>query len=139
MMIKGNGVISGVAKGKVIVSDTAFGYFGGVNPRNGEIIDKWHELFGENIKGKVFVYPEGRGSTVGAAIILELARSGCAPAAIVNISSETITSAGCLLADEFYDVKIPMVDSISKEDFQKIKKDMLLEVNGATGEIIIID
>ena len=77
--IQGKGIVGGKAKGRAIVSERPFGFFGGVNPKTGVVIDKWHELYGESIKGKVFIYPEGRGSTVGAAIILELARTGCAP------------------------------------------------------------
>ena len=67
--LQGKGIVEGIGKGPAIVSEKPFGFFGGVNPKTGEIIDKWHELYGQSIKGKVFVYPEGRGSTVGAAII----------------------------------------------------------------------
>ncbi len=137
MMIKGKGITEGIATGAALVSDKPFGFFGGVDPRTGKVIDKWHELYEQNIKDKVFVYPEGRGSTVGAAIILELARTGCAPAAIINMKTETITAAGGLLAEEFYGRQIPMVDSISEEDFQKIKTGQMITVNGNTGEIEI--
>jgi len=69
-------VIDGTAKAEAIVSTQPFGFFGGVNPSTGLIIDKWHDLYGQNIKGKILDYPEGRGSTVGAAVVLELARAG---------------------------------------------------------------
>ena len=36
-----------------------FGFWGGVDPATGNIIDQRHELYGQNIKGKVFVFPEG--------------------------------------------------------------------------------
>lgn len=135
--IKGRGILDGIAKGEAIVSSQPFGFFGGVNPLTGEIIDKRHELFGQNIKGKIFIYPEGRGSTVGAAIMLELARTGSAPAAIVNIEIETITAAGGLLAKKFYNIDIPMIDQLQENPIELIKTGDVVEVNGTTGEITI--
>jgi predicted aconitase with swiveling domain len=130
-------LIEGNAKAEAIVSTQPFGFFGGVDPSTGIVIDKWHELYGQSIKGKVFVYPEGRGSTVGAAIILELARTGCAPAAIVNAKIETITAAGGLLAKKFYDKDIPMVDRLDADLTAVIKNGDTVAVNGFTGEVSI--
>ncbi len=135
--IKGRGLIEGVSKGEAIVSTQPFGFFGGVDPSTGVIIDKWHELYGQSIKGKVFVYPEGRGSTVGAAIILELTRTGCAPAAIVNAKIETITAAGGVMAKKFYNKDIPMVDRLAEDPITAIKTGDIVEVNGNTGEVSI--
>lgn len=133
----GRGIIDGKVKAEAIVSSQPFGFFGGVNPSTGVIIDKRHELFGQSIKGKVFIYPEGRGSTVGAAIMLELARTGCAPAAILNFKIETITAAGGLLAKKFYNIDIPMVDQLHENSVRLIKTGDMVEVNGTTGEIIV--
>jgi predicted aconitase with swiveling domain len=135
--IIGRGILDGKVKAEAIVSSQTFGFFGGVNPSTGIVIDRRHELFGQSIKGKVFIYPEGRGSTVGAAIMLELARTGCAPAAIVNIKIETITAAGGLLAKKFYNLDIPMVDQLQENPVELIKTGDVVEVNGTTGEVII--
>jgi len=134
--IIGRGILDGKVKAEAIVSSQPFGFFGGVDPSTGVIIDRRHELFGQSIKGKVFIYPQGRGSTVGAAIMLELARTGCAPAAIVNMEIETITAAGGLLAKKFYGLDIPMVDQLQEDPFNLIKTGDIVEVNGTTGEII---
>lgn len=136
--LQGKGIVEGKARGEAIVSSSPFGFFGGVNPKTGIIIDKWHELYGKSIKGKVFIYPEGRGSTVGAAIILELARTGCAPAAIVNCNIEVITAGGGVMAKTFYDMNIPMVDGISRNDLMSIKDGQIIEVNGNTGEVVLL-
>ena len=86
----------------------------------------------------MFIYPEGRGSTVGAAIILELARTGCAPAAIVNCNIETITAGGGVMAKTFYDAEIPMIDGIKKEELMAIETGTLVEVDGDAGTLIIL-
>lgn len=135
--IIGRGILDGKVKAEAIVSSQPFGFFGGVDPSTGIVIDKWHELFGQSIKGKVFVFPEGRGSTVGAAIMLELARTGCEPAAIINVKIETITAAGGLLAKNFYNKDIPMIDRFSENPIELIKTGDMVEVDGATGEVII--
>ncbi len=135
--ISGRGVIEGTAKAEAIVSTQPFGFFGGVNPSTGLVIDKRHELYGQNIKGKVLVYPEGRGSTVGAAVVLEIVRTGCAPAAIINRKIETITAAGGLMAKKFYNKDMPMVDRLSEDPIKAIKTGDIVEVNGTTGEVII--
>ncbi|MDR2089955.1 MAG: DUF126 domain-containing protein [Clostridiales Family XIII bacterium] len=136
-IIRGRGVIGGVAKGEALVTSEPFGFFGGVNPATGIVIDKRHALYGQSMKGKVFVYPEGRGSTVGAAIILELARTGCAPAAIINISIETITAAGGLLAQKLYGRGIPMIDRPDRNPIEEIETGATVEVDGSSGKISI--
>ena len=60
---KGKGVNDGKNAGPALVTGQMFGFWGGVDPATGTIIDQRHELYGQNIKGKVFVFPEGRGST----------------------------------------------------------------------------
>ncbi len=124
---------------EALVSHQAFGFFGGVNPRTGEIIDKWHDLYGQNMKGKVLVYPEGRGSTVGAAIILELARTGCAPAAILNNVSEIITATGGVLAKKFYDCEVPMLDKFGCDITAEIKSGDKLRIDPSTGEVSLLE
>ena len=139
--IQGKGIVGGKAKGRAIVSERPFGFFGGVNPKTGVVIDKWHELYGESIKGKVFIYPEGRGSTVGAAIILELARTGCAPAAIVNCNIETITAGGGVMAKTFYDVDIPMTAEATASTVtlgDEIDSSYAVVIDGDAGTITVL-
>lgn len=136
--MQGKPVNPGLAEAEAIVTTQMFGFWGGVDTQTGEIIDARHELCGQNIKGKVFVFPEGRGSTVGAAVILELVRCGVAPAAIVNLKTEGILASGAILADKFYQVAMPVVDSLSEEDFYSIKTGDTLRVDGSRGEVTVL-
>lgn len=139
---KGRVLVEGTAEGEAIVTDQPFGFFGGVDPTTGVIIDAWHELHGQSIKDKIFIFPEGRGSTVGAAIILELVRTSSAPSAILNNKSEIITVAGGVIAEAFYGKALPMVDSfdcdITKEirtgDYVRIMADGTVTVIKSCGE-----
>ncbi|SMB92251.1 predicted aconitase subunit 2 [Thermanaeromonas toyohensis ToBE] len=136
-ILYGRGITKGCSRGEAIVTRQPFGFWGGVDPKTGFIIDKRHELYGQNVKGKVFVFPEGRGSTVGAAVILELVRCGNAPAAIVNRKTETILAVGGVLAEKFYNTSIPIVDSLNEDPTVVIKTGDIVEVNGITGEVKI--
>ncbi len=125
---KGRTVVGGGAvKGEALVSRMSFGFFGGVNPKTGVVIDEWHDLYGENIKDKILIYPEGRGSTVGAAIIL--ARCGCAPKAILFNDSEIITATGGILSEKFYSREIPMMDRFECDVTKNIKTGDTVRVN----------
>lgn len=135
--MKGHSINQGIVCAEAIVTNQVFGFWGGIDTNTGIIIDEHHELCGQSIKGKVFIFPEGRGSTVGASVILELARCGTAPAAMVNQKTEVILATGAILAEKFYDIRIPVVDSLDKDPVAEIKSGDLVEVNGDTGEVYI--
>lgn len=136
--MKGRKISGGRVRAEAIVTDQVFGFWGGVNTSTGEIIDERHPLCGQNIKGKVFVFPEGRGSTVGAAVILEMVRCGCAPAAMVNRKTEGILAAGAILAGKFYDTMMPVVDQLDEDPIEAIKNGDLVEVDGDNGTVTVV-
>ena len=139
-IFKGHTAATGhVVEGEAIVSSMAFGFFGGCDPRVGLIIDKWHDLYDQSIKGKIFVYPEGRGSTVGAAVMCELARTGSAPLAILNNHCEIISQCGCILSKKFYDVDMPMMDEFGVDITKEIKTGDRLRVDPVAGTVEILD
>jgi hypothetical protein len=117
--IKGRAVVSGKAEGAAVVSKQQISFWGGVNPRTGEVIDRRHECFGVVITGKIFVFPQGKGSSTGSAVLMEGIRNGTAPAAIVNSKVDPILALGAIVADELYHKTIPVV-VLSQEDFDKI-------------------
>jgi predicted aconitase with swiveling domain len=84
-------------------------FFGGVDPDTGVVVERGHELEGQSIRGKILVFPTGKGSTVGSYTLYRLKFSGAAPAAIVNRECETITAVGCIIAE------IPCIDHIPIE------------------------
>lgn len=138
-ILKGRTVVEGaVVEGEALVSSMPFGFFGGVNPGTGVVIDRWHDLYEKNMKGKILIYPEGRGSTVGAAIILELTRTGCAPSAILFNASEIITVTGGVLAKKFYDTDLPMMDGFDSDITKAVKTGDIVRVDPAAGTVEIL-
>jgi hypothetical protein len=127
--MKGRMISPGKAEGEAIVSRSPIGFYGGIDPKTGIVIEKGHELEGQSVKGKILVFPQGKGSTVGSYAIYGLKKNGVAPAAIVNQETETIVATGVILAG------IPCVDKI---DIDKINTGDRLRVNAdeATVEVM---
>ncbi len=126
--MKGRTISPGKARGEAIVSKEPIGFYGGIDPKTGVVIEKGHELEGKSVKDKILVFPQGKGSTVGSYIIYGLKKNGVAPAAIVNKETETIVATGVILAG------IPCVDGI---DIDNIKTGDKLKVDAdeATVEV----
>ena len=106
IVLKGRVVHAGRANGPALVSAAPIGFLGGVDPDTGIVLEPGHPLHGKSVAGSILVFPTGKGSTVGSYTILRLARSGHAPAAMINAQSEAIVAVGAIIAD------IPMVDQI---------------------------
>ncbi|MBN1941142.1 MAG: DUF126 domain-containing protein [Candidatus Diapherotrites archaeon] len=106
MKLKGRTICSGKAEGEILKTTQGISFYGGVNGDTGIVEQEGHELKGKSIAGKILVFPEGKGSTVGSYILYRLKKNGKAPAAIVNAKCETIVAVGCIIAE------IPCIDSI---------------------------
>lgn len=106
MKIRGRRIVPGKATGSALVSSAPFSFVGGADPMSGTILDASTGIAEERLAGRIFVFPHGRGSTVGSYVIYGLAKRGVGPAAIINASAEGIVAVGATLAD------IPMIDRI---------------------------
>lgn len=138
MRLKGRGCSSGMVEGEAIVSEKPFGFWQGIDAHTGVVIDRRHDLFGESIMGKIFVFPYGRGSTGTPGIFIEAVRNRVAPAAIINLKSEPMIIVCALLAEEFYGVKIPIVDGFESSQIKEIRTGDRVKIDGETGEIEIL-
>jgi predicted aconitase with swiveling domain len=119
-VIKGKPIVPGKAKGQAVVSHQPISFWGGVDPMTGEVIDRRHECSGTVITGKVFVFPTGKGSSTGSAVLMESIRNGSAPAAIINCKTDPILALGAIVAEELYHKTLPMV-VVSQEDIESIQ------------------
>ncbi len=130
-VLKGKPVVGGEARGEAIVSGEPISFWGGIDPRTGEVIDRRHELSGANVTGRIFVFPTGRGSSTASAILLEAVRTGAAPAAIINLKVDPILALGSIVADEMYGRTVPIV-LLDEEAFSSIKQgdQLTLETDG---------
>ena len=124
----GRSLVAGSAEGVAVVSRQPLSFWGGLSPRTGEIIDRRHECSGTVVTGKVFVFPQGKGSSTGSAVLMEGIKAGTAPAAIVNVKVDPILALGAIVADELYHKTVPVV-VLSQEDFDMIQEGDHLTIN----------
>lgn len=113
--------VSGAAEGRVLSSDLELSFFGGVEPGSGDIIDRHHPLFGQNLSGKILVIPGGRGSCSGSAVMLELLLADTAPSAIIFERNEDILTLGVIVGEELFGKSIPVV-ILETADFRIVQR-----------------
>jgi hypothetical protein len=110
--LKGRIIYKGKAAGEALVTSQPISFYGGVDPNTGIVIEKGHELQGQSVKGKILVFPTGKGSTVGSYTLYRMKKNGTAPAGMINKECETVIAVGVIISE------IPCVDKI---DISKIK------------------
>jgi uncharacterized protein len=126
--IIGRKIAEGKIIGEALVTTQGISFFGGVDPATGIITEKGHELEGKSITGKILVFPQGKGSTVGSYALYRMKKQGTAPIALINKECETIVAVGAIISE------IPCVDKI---DITQIKNGQKVTVNATESKIII--
>jgi predicted aconitase with swiveling domain len=126
MKLQGRTIRWGRVLGEALVSHQPIGFFGGVDPETGVIVESGHELEGQSMAGRVLVFPRGKGSTVGSYTLYRLRRAGRAPVGIINERSEAIVAVGAIIAE------IPMVDQI---DIYHINTGDVVSIEGPSVEV----
>jgi len=121
MELKGRIISKGKAQEEALTSSQSISFYGGVDPNTGEVIEKGHELQGRSVAGKILVFPNGKGSTVGSYTLYRMKKNGVAPAGMINEECETVVAVGAIISE------IPCVDKI---DISKIKMGDSIQING---------
>ena len=86
--------------GETLILTAPISFWGGVDPKTGRIADVRHPQHGQSIAGKVLFLPGTIGSSSASAVLLELVRSGHAPAALVLHEPDAILLLGLIVARE---------------------------------------
>jgi len=129
--LTGRPIVAGSAEGTALISKEPLSFWGGFCPRTGEIIDRRHERSGANVAGRIFIFPQGKGSSTSSATLMESIKTGVAPAAIINLKVDPILALGSIVSDEMYHKAVPIV-ILAENDFYSIKEDdhLIIETNG---------
>ena len=124
MEIKGKCIVPGEVAGETIVSYEPISFLGDIDPKTGQITAARHPLKGISVKGKILVFPFGKGSTVGSYVIYQLLKNGTAPIAFLTHKVDPIVAVGAIISG------IPMMDDI---DINKIPNGIKLSINTDLG------
>jgi hypothetical protein len=124
--VKGRIIYKGKAQGEALVTSQPISFYGGVDPNTGVVTEKGHQLQGVSVSGKILVFPQGKGSTVGSYTLYRLKKNGVAPAGMINKETETIVAVGAIISE------IPFVDKV---DVSKIKTGNKISIENETVSI----
>ncbi len=122
-------ILAADAKGEVLVCDEGLSFWGGVDPDTGRVIDAHHPAHDQALAGRVVLMPTSRGSCSGSGVLLQLALSGHAPAALVFHEAEEILTLGALIAARMFDRPLAVLH-LSSESYAALAQERLAEVTG---------
>jgi hypothetical protein len=135
--LRGRGLLGGVAEGPALVCRDPVVWAHGVEPSTGLLTYMRSPVYGQCVKGRVFVYPFGKGSTTSSTWLLETIRCGNGPAAIVNRETEIIIATGIVLGRAMYGCRIPVVDRLDKDPTTVIETGDWVRVDGSSGVVTV--
>ncbi|MBP1730592.1 MAG: aconitase/3-isopropylmalate dehydratase, swivel [Deltaproteobacteria bacterium] len=123
IILHGRKVVGGCAEGEALVTTQTISGWGGINPVEGVIIERRHELHGQSFKGKVLVFPGAKGAS-GWSTRFHVARvSGSAPRALIFNEMTTKVALGAVV------MRIPAVTDLDHDPLDVI----------ATGDWVKVD
>jgi len=122
-------IVRGKAKGTVLCSKIPVNFLGGIDKKSGRVRDRNHDLFGKYIGGKILVFPNGVGSSVGAYTIYSLKYNNSAPLAMVCLKADITTASGCAISN------IPLVVA-EKKEYESLKDGQEITVDAIEGKIL---
>ncbi|AWY44384.1 DUF521 domain-containing protein [Pseudomonas putida] len=130
-MLTGRSLVAGCAQGELLFADVGLSFWGGVDSRSGEVIDRHHCLSGQYLAGRVLAIPSGRGSCTGSSVLMELISNGHAPAALVLAEADEILTLGVLVAQTIFERSLPVL-CIGREAFAALRGGAFARVENAS-------
>ena len=118
-------------EGEALVTTQPITFLGFVDRKTGKIVEKNHELNGQTLKNKIFVFPKGIGSTVAPYVLVNLKKNNVAPIAIINRESDSGTVAGASTS------RIPMVYRLDQDPTKIIQTGNWVRISIISGSATI--
>lgn len=97
LVLHGRKVVGGRAEGEALVTSQTISGWGGINEREGSVIERRHELRGRVFAGKVLVFPGAKGSSGWSAYFHMARLNNVAPAAMIFTRMTTKIALGAVV------------------------------------------
>ena len=125
IVLHGRRVVGGCAEGEALVTRQTISGWGGINERDGTIIERRHELRGQSFAGRVLVFPGAKGSSGWSAYFHMTRLNGVAPAAMIfnRLSTKVALGAVVTRAPAMTDFDQDPLDVIATGDWVKVDAD----------------
>lgn len=131
IIMRGRGIVPGRAVAEALVTREAISGWGGINEREGTVIELRHELRGQAFAGKVLVFPGAKGSSGWSAYWHMLRLNGTAPAAMIFTRMSTKIALGAVVS------RVPTITDLDGDVFAQIATGDLVEVDADAGCVTI--
>jgi predicted aconitase with swiveling domain len=131
IVLHGRTVVRGKAKAQALVTTQTISGWGGINEREGSVIELHHELKGQSFAGKVLVFPGAKGSSGWSAFFHMCRLNGVAPAAMIFTRMTTKIALGAVVT------RVPSITDLDGDVFDLIETGDLVEVDADAGVVSI--
>lgn len=129
IILHGRTVVGGCAEGEALVTKDTISGWGGVDPIQGIVTERRHELRGLSFKGKVLVFPGAKGSS-GWSVTFHVARlAGAAPAAMIFNDMTTKIALGAVVTHS------PAVTKLDRDPLEVIETGDWVKVDADRGVV----
>jgi uncharacterized protein len=132
MILKGKKVKGGKAEGEAIVSKLPFSYLGDLEVATGRIMVKGHDLEGQSLRNKIFVFTTGKGSTGGPRVAYLAKQQGNAPLGMICTEAEPVIAMAAIMND------IPMVHRLNEDPVSVIESGDYIKLDADRGRVQVI-
>mgnify|MGYP000238810239 FL=1 len=129
--LHGRKVVGGKAAAEALVTTQTISGWGGINEREGSVIELRHQLNGISFAGKVLVFPGAKGSSGWSAYWHMLRLNGTAPAAMIFTRMTTKIALGAVVS------RVPTITDLDGDVFEMIATGDLVEVDADAGLVTI--
>ncbi|HWK13659.1 MAG TPA: DUF126 domain-containing protein [Rhizobiaceae bacterium] len=130
-VIRGRKVVGGRAAGEALVTHDTISGWGGINERDGSIIERRHEIVGQSFASKVLVFPGAKGSSGWSAYFHMTRLNGVAPAAMIFNRMTTKIALGAVVT------RVPAMTECEPDPFSVIETGDWVEVDADAGTITV--
>jgi len=122
IVLHGRKVVGGVAEGEALVTSQTISGWGGIDPKQGTIIERQHELKGLRFTDKVLVFPGAKGGSGGSMGFHRARLAGHVPKAMIfnDMTSRVAMIAIITHAPAVTDLDQNPLDIIETGDWVKV-------------------
>jgi predicted aconitase with swiveling domain len=129
--IRGRKVVGGRAEGEALVTTQTISGWGGINERDGTVIERLHELNGQSFAGKILVFPGAKGSSGWSAFFHMTRLNGVAPAAMIFTRMTTKIALGAVVT------RVPAMTDCDVDPLTAIRTGDRVVVDADAGTITV--
>ncbi len=131
IVLHGRKVVGGVAEGEALVTRDTISGWGGINEREGTVIERRHALRGVSFKDKILVFPGAKGSSGWSAYFHMTRLNKVNPKAMIFVKMTTKIALGAVVT------RVPAVTDLDQDPLAAIETGDWVKVDADRGIVEI--